>query len=80
MATVSGTMTIAANDKVTVTGTSGVTLTLTPKTGAFSGKFLYPGTNKKTAFGGVIYQKMPPPAGFGLFLGADQSGGLEIAP
>jgi hypothetical protein len=46
-------------------------------TEAFTGTFLYPGTNKKTSFGGVIYQK-PTPSGFGLFLGPDQSGSLEI--
>ena len=75
---VSGTLTIAANSKVTVSGTSGVTLTLTPKTGAFSGKFIYPGTNKKTSFGGVIYQ-MPTAAGIGNFMGADQCGHVEIS-
>jgi len=78
-AAVSGTLTIASTEKVSVSGTSGITLTLTPKTGAFSGKFLYPGTDKKTSFSGVIYQKLPS-IGFGLFMGADQCGALKITP
>jgi hypothetical protein len=77
---VSGTLTfIPATNKVTVSGTNDVALTLTPSTGAFSGHFLYPGTDKKTLFDGVIYQK-PSLEGLGLFPGADQYGGVEITP
>ena len=74
-------LTISSKDKVTVSGINGVTLTLTPGTGAFSGGFFYPGMNKnrKISFGGVIYQKPAPAAGYGLFLGTDQCGGVEIS-
>jgi hypothetical protein len=74
---ISDSLTISSKDKVTVSGTNDVTMTLTPGTGVFSGKFLYPGGDKKTPFSGVIYQK-PTPTGFGMFLGADESGGVEI--
>ena len=75
---ISDSLTISSKGKVTVSGTNDVTLTLTPSTGAFSGKFLCPVTNTKTSFGGVIYQKPAPAAGYGLFLGTDESGGVEI--
>ena len=76
---ISDSLTISSREKVTVSGANngGVTLTLKTSTGAFGGKFTYPPTNERTIFGGVIYQK-PASAGFGLFLGTDQSGGLEI--
>jgi hypothetical protein len=70
---------ISPSNKVTVTGTDGLVLTLTPRTGAFSGHFLYPGTRKVTAFGGVIYQK-PTSAGFGLFPDGDEWGEVDISP
>ena len=72
-------MMISSKERVSATGINngGVTVTLVPWTGAFSGTFLYPGTGMKTGFNGVIYQK-PAPAGFGLFLGASQTGGVEI--
>jgi uncharacterized repeat protein (TIGR03803 family) len=66
-----------SSNKITVSGTNSMSVTLTPGTGWFSGNFLIPETNKKTSFTGIIYQK-PAPAGFGLFLGTDQSGNLEI--
>jgi hypothetical protein len=68
---------ISSRSKVTASGDGHVTMTLNPTTGAIAGTFLYPGTNKRTTFGGVFYQK-PTPAGFGLFLGSDQSGTVEI--
>jgi hypothetical protein len=76
---ITGSLTISSKGNVTVTGiyNAAVTLSLTPRTGAFTGKFLYPGTNDKTTFSGVIYQK-PVSAGFGLFLGPAQSGSVEI--
>jgi hypothetical protein len=70
---------ITTKDKVTVTGTTGTTVTIGAKTGTFSGKFPYPPKNKGKSFGGVIYIK-PAPAGYGLFLGTDQSGSVEITP
>jgi hypothetical protein len=76
---ITGTITLSSGGKVAVSGSDRVTLTLTPATGPFSGKFLDPVTGKKTPFGGVIYQD-PAPAGFGLFLGADQFGSVEITP
>ncbi len=65
--------------KVTVSGANDVKVTLTTSTGLFSGSFLDPATNKKTSFSGAIYQK-PQPTGFGLFIGVDQSGSVEIDP
>ena len=70
--------TVSTGAKMLVGGTNGVSLTLTPGTGAFRGYFLFPVTNTRTPFGGVIYQKPAPAAGFGLFPGTDQCGGLEI--
>lgn len=75
---ISDTLSVSSRGKATVSGTNGVTLSLSPGTGAFSGHFLYPGTDKKTPFSGVIYQKPAPAAGYGLFLGADQSGEVDI--
>jgi len=72
------TLAIFSNGAVAVSGTNGVTLTVTPSTGAFRGSFLWPVAGTKTSFGGVIYQK--PPQGYGLFLGKDQSGSVEITP
>ena len=54
-----------------------VSLILTPRTGAFSGTFINPGTDRRSIFTGVIYQKTAP-EGFGLFLGAGQCDGVEI--
>ena len=69
---------VSARNKATVSGTNDVTLTLNPGTRGFSGKFLDPVTDKKTSFGGVIYEKPAPAAGYGLFLGTDQCGSVEI--
>jgi hypothetical protein len=76
--TITNPFSIASNGKITATGTNGTTASIAVKTGAFSGAFRFPVTNKKTSFGGVIYQKPAPPAGFGLFLGPSLSGGVEI--
>jgi hypothetical protein len=70
-------LTVSTKNRVVVTGSGNVTTTLTPSTGSFSGDFLYPTTNKKTPFWWVICQK-PEPAGFGLLLGAEQCGSVEI--
>jgi hypothetical protein len=71
-------LTISLTNKVTVTGTDSLVLTLTPKTGAFTGHFLYPGTKKTTAISGVIYQK-PTPEGLGLFPDGDTFGQVQIS-
>jgi hypothetical protein len=47
--------------------------------GAFSGAFPFPATKRPKAFSGVIYNK-PTPGGYGLFLGTNQSGTVEITP
>jgi hypothetical protein len=74
---VTSALSISVNSKVIVTGSQGVTITLTPATGAFTGSFKYPVTDKKTTFGGVIYQK-PASAGYGLFMGTDQTGSVQV--
>ena len=65
---------------LTVSGSNNgtVSLTLTQSTGAFTGSFKYPGTGKKTSFGGVIYQKPAPAVGSGVFIGKDQTGSVQI--
>ena len=77
--TINDTLTISSRDAVSVTGTTGTTVRIVPKSGAFSGLFRYPLNNKERAFGGVIYIK-PSPTGYGLFLGTNQSGGVVITP
>jgi len=75
-------LTISTRDGLTVNGSNdgGLNaLSLTPGTGAFTGKFRDPVSNKETTFHGVIYQK-PPAQGYGLFLGADESGAVSLTP
>jgi len=55
-----------------------VTLAISPSTGAFTGTFLNPLTNKRTPYAGIIYQKAPA-EGLGLFLGSDQTGSVDIS-
>jgi hypothetical protein len=71
---------ISSKGRVTVTGPNNgsVTRALIAATGAFNGKFFPPGEHKATPFGGVIYEK-PAAAGYGLFLGTDQCGTVEIS-
>ncbi len=81
VADIADSLTISDKDKVAVTGAeAGVKVTLTLSTGAFTGSFLDPANaDKKTTFGGAIYEK-PSAEGFGLFLGPDQSGAVNIMP
>ena len=72
-------LTVSSGDKVSVSGSNDVTITLTLGTGAFSGKFLDPVTDKKTSFSGVIYQEPAPGAGYGMFLGTDECGSVKIS-
>ena len=51
---------------------------LNPTNGVFSGSFMHPMTGKATAFRGVIFQKQN--AGYGFFLGVDQSGTASLTP
>ena len=68
---------ISPTENVSVTGSCALTLKLTPDTGMFEGRFQFPGTVRRIPYDGVIYQK-PVPGGFGLFLGTDQSGEVDI--
>jgi uncharacterized repeat protein (TIGR03803 family) len=80
-AAITDSLQVFSNNTVTITGSNqgGVTLTLTPATGTFGGKFHFPATGKLTPYGGVIYEK-PDRAGYGIFMGTDQSGGVGITP
>ena len=53
-------------------------ITITPSTGRFSGSFTHPLTKTTSTIGGVIFQKQN--AGFGFFLGKDESGYTSFAP
>jgi hypothetical protein len=53
-------------------GADKLKIVLNKNTGIFSGNFLLPGARKKTAFTGVIEQKLG--YGAGVFLGASSSG------
>jgi outer membrane protein assembly factor BamB len=59
-------------------GSAGLTLSIVPSTGAFTGRFPFPGTNKATVYSGVIYQK-PTTYGSGLFLSSTESGEVIIS-
>jgi hypothetical protein len=76
------TLTILATDKVTVKpADADTTLTITPSTGVFTGKFPYALESKKLPFGGVFYTKpTSSPEGFGLFLGTSETGSVTITP
>jgi len=78
--TINDSLTISSKDAVTVTGTTGTSIRIVAKSGAVSGLFRYPLKKPvERAFGGIIYVK-PSPAGYGMFLGTDQSGSVEITP
>ena len=53
-------------------------MTITPSTGFFKGRFLYPGREKPTAFDGVLFQDQA--IGGGFFLGPNGSGPVVLAP
>ena len=76
--TISNPLAIIPPSKITATGTNDVTVSVTASTGAFSGSFKFPVTDKKTSFGGVMYEKPLPAGGFGLYLGTDQAGPVYI--
>jgi hypothetical protein len=64
---------------VLVSGSSdSLTMSSTPSTGAFSGKFTPPGATAATSFSGVYFQKQN--LGLGVFTGANQSGNVNITP
>ncbi len=55
----------------------GLRVTIQPATGRFSGSFIHPATGVATKLHGVIFQKQN--AGFGYFLGLDESGYTSFA-
>jgi hypothetical protein len=75
--TITDPVTVLSSGRISVGGNNGVTASVNA-TGSLTGSFRNPATGKKTTFTGVIYQK-PAPAGFGLFLGTDQTGSVQIS-
>ena len=75
---VSNIVTLGTNNKVSLCVTNGFKLTVTAKTGAFSGSFINPATAKALTFKGVLFQKQNDGAGY--FLGPDQTGFVAIEP
>jgi hypothetical protein len=53
-----------------------LTLTISPSSGSFSGKYVVPGTGTKLTLGGVVLQQQGVARGF--FLGTNQSGGILL--
>jgi hypothetical protein len=78
---ITNTLTISSKYAVTITGANakGTSVRIVARPGAFSGAFPFPATKRPKAFSGVIYNK-PTPGGYGLFLGTNQSGTVEITP
>ena len=75
---VSNSVTLNAMNKITSCTTNRFTLTVTTKTGLFSGSFINPGTGKPAKFRGALIQKQNDGAGF--FLGSGQTGFVTIEP
>jgi hypothetical protein len=75
---ISNSVTLNTNNKVTLCTTNGFKLTITTKTGLFSGSFVNPATSKPTKFNGALLQKQND--GAGLFLGTDQTGFVAVEP
>ncbi len=75
---VSNSVTLNTNNKVTPCVADGFKLTITAKTGLFSGSFVDPATAKPTVFRGALLQKQNDGAGF--FLGPDQTGFVAVEP
>jgi glucose/arabinose dehydrogenase len=69
---------LAPNARVTDAGTNKLKLTLTQKTGRFTGSVKPPGTKKTIPFKGAILQKQG--YGGGYFLGTNQSGRVYFGP
>jgi len=69
---------LAASAKVTYAGTNKLKLTLTHKTGQFTGSVTPPGMRKAVPFKGAILQKQG--YGGGFFLGTNQSGRVYFSP
>lgn len=71
-------VTLAPKAKVTDGGTNKLKLTLTQKTGRFTGSVKPPGIKKTVTFKGTILQKQG--YGGGYFLGTNQSGRVYFGP
>ena len=74
----SNSLTLNTNNKITLCVTNGFKLTLTARTGLFSGSFVNPATSKPTTFKGALLQKQND--GAGLFSGTDQTGFVTVEP
>jgi hypothetical protein len=75
---VSNAVTLDANNRTSSCVTNGFKVTITARTGLFSGSFVNPVTAKPTVFRGALFQKQNDGAGF--FLGADQTGFVTLTP
>jgi hypothetical protein len=67
-----GSETVLANNKVTVLGSTKLTLSIAIASGLFNGSVTPPGATRSLPFRGVLHQKQN--YGSGFFLGTDQSG------
>jgi uncharacterized repeat protein (TIGR02543 family) len=56
----------------------GLSVRISAESGLFSGKFTHPGSGATHTLRGVIFQKQN--AGFGYFLGIDESGSFSLTP
>jgi hypothetical protein len=71
-------VTIMSNNKATNLAGIKLTLTVSPKTGLFTGSFLNPETTKTVPINGVVLQKQNIGAGF--FLSTNLSGQVYFDP
>jgi len=71
---VTNTFSIDANNKVT--SSDGLKLTFTSASGTFKGTFINPNTGKPVPISGAVLENQD--AGFGVFLGTDQTGSVMI--
>jgi hypothetical protein len=69
---------LAANNVVTNTSTNRLILSLSTASGVFSGTVVVPGTKTTNTFRGAVLQNEN--AGYGFFLGTNQSGRLFFGP
>ncbi len=76
----SNNITISSNNAVVVTGLNPyqLSLAINASAGTFSGSFVSPANNGKTALKGVLLPGAN--SGFGYFLGINQTGGILIQP
>lgn len=75
---VTNSLTLGLNNRVTVPAGTHMSLTITPSTGLFKGTVLNPDTGKNVSFQGVLFKKSN--VGVGYFLGAGQVGEVYLSP